>query len=336
MNQDDERRKSYRPASIDDLDLDLDLDPDIDADAGTRAHVLDEQKRRDRVPMVNARAPNRTINVTSRALAIVVVIGALLVPGSALADMRKPKDEEAMRLFVEGNRDYKVKDFDAAIAHYKESIKIEESQAALYNIAQAYRQSGDYESALWFYRRLLGTAKLGKKDRAKVDGFIDAMEAELEKQAASQPPLEPEGDGKTDGPETVATEDAQTSDGTTPTLPSPAVAVDLARPAPWYADGLGWSLTSGGGVLSTVALVLVLNADGIQADANSEPDEIIRAQLQSRAESRRTWAAVTGLVGVGLLAAGVTRLILVPDEPGRPATIGVSIGPGSLYIAGRF
>lgn len=109
-----------------------------------------------------------------------------------LVDRNVCPDEEAMRRQQEmferraykvlraGNIRYDLGDYKAAITLYQESYRYKPLPETLFNIAQAYRQLGDRQKAVWYYRAFL-RAKPDAKNKAEVEQLIDDLEAELEK-----------------------------------------------------------------------------------------------------------------------------------------------------------
>jgi len=258
-----------------------------------------------------------------RILIIVIVVGAARLAAAQPTEptLSKPNDPEAARLYREGNGHYKVREYTQAIASYAASIKIEESQAALYNIAQSHRQLGHYEDAIWFYRRLIDSAALTGPPRDQVEELIAAMRRELAKPAATQPPRD------------IAKEGAQPV-AAAPSEPEPEEPEPLVESPRWYHDRLGWGLAGGGVLLGGAAIGLAITGEQLQRDANHEPDEVAREQLRDRVETRRTWALITGIAGGGLAVAGAVRLALVPHT--SESEVVVAIGFGSVTVAGRF
>ena len=129
-----------------------------------------------------------------RAHASAILFGFILVAAlhaPAFADLAKPKDARALQHFDEGNKFYRVREFDSAIAEFMKSLLIEESTAGWYNIAHAHRHLGHYDEAIWYYKRLLDRGKLSAAERTRIQGLVDAMEAEKAQAARSKPPIEP-------------------------------------------------------------------------------------------------------------------------------------------------
>lgn len=138
----------------------------------------------------------------SRCLAVVFAMA--LVPSIADAQPKTPGD-----YFKEGEEQYNLGNFDAAIKAFQEGFRLEpvESKKAvyLYNIAQTYRQMGNNcAKAQFFYKRFLelkerDTVKpLSQRTRDTVEGYIRELEtcARAEDAAAKRPPEAPPDDPK--------------------------------------------------------------------------------------------------------------------------------------------
>jgi tetratricopeptide (TPR) repeat protein len=268
---------------------------------------------------------------TRIATAILVASCILAAASTARADLGKPSNRDALRLYTEGNTHYKVKEFSPAIERYKESLKIEESEACLYNIAQAYRQragvSGaaetqwreDYENSIWFYKRLLAVAKLTKADRVKVEGFISDMQAELDKQAATKPPTDTAEDADADS-------SAQGEEQTAVVMPkeegSPAPSVGRRSPSTFTPLRKAALTVGGGGVLAVgVGVLFGFRASDLRDEAaalcptTTCEDAEAANRLISRADSNaRTANLAYGVGAVAIVGAAVLWFLGAPDD----------------------
>lgn len=271
----------------------------------------------------------------SRPAALVAaIVVTLAFASSAAADLGKPRDKEALRLYKEGNAHYKVHELPEAIASYKASIKIEESEAAVYNLALVLRVSKQYEDSIWFYERLLKIATLPKTDQDDVLALIRDMRSELEQEASKKPPQEPVDENATPPPAAI---------GKVPLAPAPqpststtATTVQYEAAPRWYDDGIAWGLVGAGVASSIVAGGFLMSADSVATEADHEPNEMRREELRRAASSRNTVGAVSGIAGAAFLTAGVIKLVLVAE----PARVGrapsVSVSPNSVELAWRF
>src|SRR5262245_62171614 len=97
---------------------------------------------------------------------VAVIAGGLvllvaLAASPARADEESPLAPAQIHL-TEGNRHFNLAEYDLAIAEYKEAYRLSDKPGLLFNIAQAYRLSGDCPMALRFYenyRRLAPQAE---------------------------------------------------------------------------------------------------------------------------------------------------------------------------------
>src|SRR5262249_10894361 len=64
----------------------------------------------------------------------------------------KERSTAARRAFEDGKKAYNIGDFDRAIELWKQAYEYRDDPIFLYNIAQAYRQKGDAQKAIFFYR----------------------------------------------------------------------------------------------------------------------------------------------------------------------------------------
>src|SRR5262245_21764856 len=122
---------------------------------------------------------------------IAFALGALvLAPVEVCADpdpLAKPADAKAADHLAQGNRHYRVREFDKAIEEFKAGALIEDAPVFLYNLGQSYRQLGRYEDAIWHYERFVSRTKPTGKLKEAIDGFLAEMRAELAKSPAPPP-----------------------------------------------------------------------------------------------------------------------------------------------------
>jgi hypothetical protein len=154
---------------------------------------------------------------------------AILVLTFATSVAAQPTDagEAAYR---EGRRYYDLRDWDKAIASFKEAYRIRSDAASLFNIAQSYRLKGDCVEALGFYRTYKRNfPKATNLDR--VDTFIAELEPCAKQRTAAPPP-------PSDAPPTPTPPPPPPPPTTTTTAaptagsPSPITTVAPERPPP--------------------------------------------------------------------------------------------------------
>lgn len=261
---------------------------------------------------------------------------ALLLVTPARADevLPDPATPEALAQLKEGNKRYQLREYEKAIAAYKEGVRLEPKTTITfwYNLGQAHRQWGRYEDAIWFYSQFLKTApaKLTLHRRAAED-FITKMRAELDRAASTAGPTEP-------GPTPFPRPDA--ASGAAASLPSGdarLVAPTRAALAPhWYQDRMGWILTGVGVAVVVTGAGFLVNARSLEDQANREPLSSERMRLRDDSSSRRTIGAVAAGAGLAVLGAGVIKLVLTPNTPTRRESFQVAVAPHWIAIQGRF
>src|SRR5258707_14327190 len=91
-----------------------------------------------------------------------------------------PGDDE----YREGRRHYDLREWDQAIASFKEAYRLRSDAASLFNIAQSYRLKGDCASALGFYKTFKRNFS-DEKNIATVDQLITEVGPCAQQQAKS-------------------------------------------------------------------------------------------------------------------------------------------------------
>lgn len=110
---------------------------------------------------------------------------------SAYADEapREPQTR-AQALYEEGSKHYKLHEYDAAIAAFKQAYAMFPEPTILFDLGQAYRQLHDCTDALSFYKTYLRD-KPDAEDRGVVEKLVAEMQACVDEQsrvAAAPPP----------------------------------------------------------------------------------------------------------------------------------------------------
>jgi hypothetical protein len=128
----------------------------------------------------------RTMGGTIRLLAFLAAVGALAVATPAYAQRADKADKErnaaAKELYESGKKAYNLGEFDRAIELWKQGYDKKDDPIFLFNIAQAYRQKGDYQKAIFFYKSYLREDPTAK-NRADVEALI----ADLDKISKAPP-----------------------------------------------------------------------------------------------------------------------------------------------------
>ncbi len=104
----------------------------------------------------------------------------------------------------------------------------------------------------------------------------------------------------------------------------------------WYRDPVGGVLV-GGGVAGIVAGAILFRSATSDIDAaESATNYGASEDLVSRASSRRTIAAVVGVTGGALIAAGVVRYVLVRRGERRTLAVVPAHGGAIVGFGGRW
>jgi tetratricopeptide (TPR) repeat protein len=121
------------------------------------------------------------------------VLGAALVVVSLVAAPARAAggglddDKEARRLFERAELSFNVGKFGEALADYQSAYEAKPLPGFLFNIAQCYRNMGNFERARFFFRRYLALDPRAP-NRHRVDELIAEMTKQLEaKQAETAP-----------------------------------------------------------------------------------------------------------------------------------------------------
>lgn len=245
-----------------------------------------------------------------------------------------PKDPAAHSHFTKGNRLYRVRKIDEAVAAYQAGAVIEPVPVFDYNLGQCYRKLGKPADALWHYERFLRNGRPEGELQALVTGFVRQMREELEREAMTHPP--------TPAPPAPSSP-AERATPAGPFEPAPMPAAELASStvapgASWYSDRLGWGLVAGGAAAAGVALYLQARAFGLRDDADANLTEDRRTELREASRARGIGAAVVGVGSAALIAAGAIKLALRPGAPSRARATSwtVDISGRGVAVLGRF
>lgn len=218
-----------------------------------------------------------------------LIAGIVIACSTAWADpaFNKPKDDHALQHLVEGNKHYKVQEFEEALAEYKAGALVESAPLFDYNIGQCFRMLGRYKEAIWQYERfLLYGHPTDQEIVDHVNEWLKLMHDELDRKAMTLKPTEP----------------------------APPTTIIVEPDEPWYRDTLGWGLAGAGAVATGVAAYLLWDASSLSDQANNEPNQTMRHDLQNRSSTRNTVGIVVGIGGVGLLATGIVKLVVHPED----------------------
>jgi tetratricopeptide (TPR) repeat protein len=210
-------------------------------------------------------------------------------------------------------------EFRLAFDGYQRAAGLSSAPVIEFNLAQLYRQTGEYEQAIARYDAFLTRGKPRAAMRRFAECLRNVAVAERAKAAAvAVPPPPPAAPAEPSIAPTVATPE--------PPPPSPPPPRPSAAPR-WYADGLGWGLTGGGVVVAGVGAYFLRDARALERDANATADEAARSDLRDDVRTRRIWGTIGTVAGAALVVTGGIRLALTPERASESQT--------SLYVTGR-
>lgn len=277
--------------------------------------------------------------VTS-SIATAAIVCALCVPtrtAGAQAANEDEQREQSRALWKRGAQKYELAKWEEAITLFEEAYDVWPFPEILFNLCQAHRQNKNYERAIFFCRAYL-RHKPDAEDRDLVVELVDEMMGLMaqDKEVRDRPP---EGVAPPPEPEPMLDSRADDTADEEPLAGAELVLHDepraIARES-WHQDWWAWALSAGGGLGVAIGIGLLVDADGIDAAAERESDQIERVRLRERADDRRGAGYAVTSVGVGVLAAGVIKLILHDNSSDDAALGGVALGPGWIGIRGRF
>lgn len=312
-------------------------------------------------------APARTA-VLTLVLAVVVALGrfATAQPAGPAPDDRT-QATEAAALYDEGKRHFDIGEYAQAIASWKQAYLRSSAPLLLFNIAQAYRLSGNCAQANRFYLNYRRVEK-HPRNQAELDKAM-ARCAGIEPatgDAASEPaastagtagaagtPGSPAG-GAAPAPAAVtvpgaAAEPAPSpargnastapSDAAAPPPPGPAPVSVAERTATSPSTGHGWRIT---GIVTGAVGVAALAAGGIYAiGAQHDSDTVSGSRtgtpytgdvVSTDSHGRTAANRARGLVGVGA-ALAVAGGVMWYIGHRQGALLDVAIAPGHAEVA---
>jgi tetratricopeptide (TPR) repeat protein len=87
---------------------------------------------------------------------------------SSAGELTPEAKQRAKQHYESGERAFRLGDFKRAVTEWRESFDISGAPLLLYNIAQAMRQQGDNQQALFFYRQYLAATDSSSAEERKV------------------------------------------------------------------------------------------------------------------------------------------------------------------------
>ena len=260
------------------------------------------------------------------------IITALALSATAAAQpapaepIDSPELARAKQMYVEGKRYYDVGDYSRAIETWKRAYVVSSAPMLLFNIAQAYRLSGDCVQAL----RVYGNYERESPDPPNKDELEQAKARCNREPTATNPPA------PTTGPTTTG----PTATGATSPTITTATTTSSATRAPARAPnsdgrtlriaGIATSAAGAGLVVTSVVLALRASdrADRV-SDFRGEWTTEQRA-LEREGQRARTWSIVTGVAGGAALVGGA--VLYYAGHRAQRAHVDVALTPSHAEV----
>jgi tetratricopeptide (TPR) repeat protein len=119
---------------------------------------------------------SRALREAIRLPRLVALVALSLVAFVATARADDPVMSLAQHHHERGEKLFALGKFQEALEQYQKAFDAQPVPAFLFNIGQCYRNLGDYESAIFSYKKYLELA-LDAPNRARVEKLVDELEA---------------------------------------------------------------------------------------------------------------------------------------------------------------
>lgn len=117
---------------------------------------------------------------------------ALIAAGARTASADDPALVTAKLHFDRGEKLYALAKFGDALVEYQKAFDAKPLPDLLFNIGQCYRNLGDYDSAIFSYRKYL-QLEPNAANRVQIEQLISDLTAKRDEAAAARPRTEPAG-----------------------------------------------------------------------------------------------------------------------------------------------
>ena len=210
--------------------------------------------------------------------------------------------EEARQHAAKAKVHYDLGEFDKAAEEYILVYRLRPLPALLFNIAQSYRQAGQYEKAKQFYKAYLRENPDPQSSAAvkKALKEIDELLAK-ERKTKESPPA-----GIREAPAEVAAAGRAAAPAA---VPPPASAAAAPSPGSQAAPASGATATAvpAAGTAASQAMpagTALAQPKPVQAPVSALPAPAVAASREAPSSSRRTWTYVLAGTSVAMLAGG--------------------------------
>jgi tetratricopeptide (TPR) repeat protein len=223
-------------------------------------------------------------------------LAALLLCAPAFADATA----EAREHFRKAQTHYALGEFEEAAREFRETYRLREEPAILFNIGQAYRQMRQWQQAYFHYRQYL-SKQPDAPNRAETESLVEQMRRRMDEEEEQRSRVARDPAASRNSEDVLAGAAKQA-------VPPQAV---IAAPAPWRprpVNAAGY-VALGAGVVAEGVALLMHNSAQSSADRFNQKHAAgtltaSDAQLRSDAESKGKIATVAAVSGLLLLASG--------------------------------
>jgi hypothetical protein len=236
---------------------------------------------------------------------------------------------------------YDLRDWVIAVAEYRAAYEAEARSDYLFGLAQALRQNRDYAAAIFTFKAYKRYDGVTAQQATAAELLISQCEAEQTRA---------ETEAARNAARAAAARDASPLEpgvpfaGSAATTPSPLLSgpvlgaspppVTSEASAPFYTDILGDGLFIAGLAAAGVGTGLIIHGNATMRQSGEAATEGAAANRQDDAKREQTAALVLYPIGGVLVLGAIWRWLSVASD--APATEGLSLGPGSVSVYGRF
>jgi tetratricopeptide (TPR) repeat protein len=235
--------------------------------------------------------------------------------------------QRARALYDEGARHYNVAEYPAAIEAWKSAYLLSGDPKLLFDVAQAYRLSGDCEQALRFYRNFLR-----EHPHASNEGEVESAIARCEAAAAPAPPA-PAAPVEPPAPAPIVSQ---------PPPPAPvAVPIEVDRSTDPPPREPGRNKRVGGVAVALVGLAAAGTGVALGLAGRAKLDELHgrdgewgwpEARSEQSAQRMATTGQILTAAGAAGVAAGVALYLVGAAEKKPTSRLALAAGPGHAQV----
>lgn len=247
-----------------------------------------------------------------RVLALTLVLTFVRLRAAAADDaLTKPTSASALQHFEEGKKHFFNREWKDAVDEFKAGARDQSLPIFDFNLAQTYRQLGDFDAAIWHYEHFLQAHPAADHFRTTAEKNLAEMK---DKRAQAKATSLPTATNATPVP--------------APPLPPPVL-------EKWWEDWFAWGLLGTGVVGMGVGGGFLLSASDLDGQANHTSNQLDANALHDRAGTRSLLGAAIGIGGAALTITGAFKLAIYPHAD-QNTSVGLGVSTNGLFVFGRF